>query len=76
MFVCDIQMPDIDGYALLQVIRERTSHGRFMPAVAVTAHATMADQARIRRTGYQEIVIKPYEFSALTKAVAEAVGLH
>jgi CheY-like chemotaxis protein/two-component sensor histidine kinase len=75
VFVCDIQMPKVDGYGLLSEMRQRTSRqGRFVPAVAVTAHAGVAEQERVRRAGYQEIVIKPYDFTTLAEAVAEAAG--
>jgi signal transduction histidine kinase/ActR/RegA family two-component response regulator len=75
-FVCDIAMPDIDGYSLLLKIRElELIKGRFMPAVAVTAHAGVADEARAHIVGYQAFVVKPYEFSTLSNAVATAAGV-
>jgi len=76
VFVCDIAMPDIDGYALLHRIREiELKQGRFMPAVAVTAHAGAADEARAHSAGYQGFVVKPYQFATLSNAVASAAGL-
>ena len=76
VFVCDIAMPDIDGYSLLRKIRERElTTGRFMPAVAVTAHAGIADEARAHSAGYQAFVVKPYEFTTLSNAVARAAQL-
>jgi signal transduction histidine kinase/ActR/RegA family two-component response regulator len=74
VFVCDIAMPDIDGYSLLQSIRQRERpKGQFMPAVAVTAHAGATEAARAHSAGYQGFVVKPYDFAVLSNAVASAV---
>jgi len=73
VLVCDIAMPDVDGYSLLRQIRERQQvRGQFTPAVAVTAHASAGDREQASRAGYQGFVAKPYDFSALCRAVATA----
>jgi signal transduction histidine kinase/ActR/RegA family two-component response regulator len=73
VLVCDIQMPDMDGCALLKTALERQSGGT-IAAVAVTAHAGETEQARVRSAGYQQVVIKPYDFIQLTQAVADAAA--
>jgi signal transduction histidine kinase/ActR/RegA family two-component response regulator len=73
VLVCDIAMPDVDGYSLLRQVRERQqARGEFTPAVAVTAHAAAGDREQASRAGYQSFVAKPYDFSALCRAVATA----
>ncbi len=73
-FVFDVQMPGLDGYALLRQVREiEWAKGRFTPAVATTGHAYPFEQAQARNAGYQRFVAKPYEFTILTSAVAEAI---
>ena len=75
VFVCDVAMPDLDGYAVLRRIRENgLVGGRFLPVVAVTAHAGSAEEARAQSAGYQGFVVKPYEFSTLTETVATAAA--
>ncbi len=75
VFVCDLQMPRLDGYGLLREIRKQLApRGRFLPAIAVTAHASVAEQVRARRAGFQQVVTKPYDFPVLVAAVAEAAG--
>jgi signal transduction histidine kinase/ActR/RegA family two-component response regulator len=75
VFVCDIQMPDVDGCTLLKQVRSRPNgtDGR-IPAVAVTAHAGVAEQDRVRAAGYDQVVIKPYDFSVLTRAISDVLG--
>jgi signal transduction histidine kinase/CheY-like chemotaxis protein len=71
VFICDIQMPDLDGCTLLRVIR---GDRHTMPAVAVTAHAGLAEQDRMREAGYGRIITKPYPFTELVETVSVAVA--
>lgn len=62
--VCDIALPDEDGYAILQRIRawehEHLPAGAApMVAIALTAFAQPHDRARALATGFQEHLIKP-----------------
>ena len=64
VFICDIAMPGRDGYALLQEIRARDVHGRFTPAIAVSAFADREAATRARDAGYQRFVAKPVRVRA------------
>jgi CheY-like chemotaxis protein/anti-sigma regulatory factor (Ser/Thr protein kinase) len=62
--VCDIALPDEDGYAILQRIRawehEHLPTGATpMAAIALTAFAQPHDRAQALATGFQEHLIKP-----------------
>lgn len=62
--VCDIALPDEDGYAILQRIRawehEHLPTGAApMAAIALTAFAQPHDRAQALATGFQEHLIKP-----------------
>jgi len=62
--VCDIALPDEDGYAILQKIRaweqEHLPPGIApMAAIALTAFAQPHDRARALASGFQEHLIKP-----------------
>lgn len=62
--VCDIALPDEDGYAILQKIRA-WEHDHLptgtppMTAIALTAFAQPHDRARALASGFQEHLIKP-----------------
>ena len=69
--VCDIGMPDEDGYALVTRLRERrAAQGRRIPAIAVTAFARAEDRTRALREGFDLHLAKPVEPAELIEAVA------
>ena len=71
VLVSDIGLPDEDGYALiLQIRRHEAAHGGFLPAVALTGYARVADRDRILAAGFQSHVTKPLDPIALTAAIA------
>jgi CheY-like chemotaxis protein len=60
VLVCDIRLPDTDGYALIRKVRElENGLGRHTPAVALTAYPRVEDRARALQAGYQMHVPKP-----------------
>jgi PAS domain S-box-containing protein len=73
LLVSDIGLPGIDGYALLQAIREKTAH-RTLIAVAVTAFARPDDRARALAAGFQTHVSKPVDPSELVRTLAAVLA--
>lgn len=75
VLVSDIAMPGEDGYELIRKLRSRErSHGRRLPAVALTAYARQEDRERALHAGYQEHLAKPVEPTRLTAVVAGLVS--
>jgi putative two-component system response regulator len=68
LIVSDISMPEMDGYALLEAVRARTS-GVSLPFLFVSAHSQRADVTRARRLGVDDYLFKPFEAQELLDAV-------
>jgi PAS domain S-box-containing protein len=62
LFLCDIGMPEMDGYELIRIIRER---GFTLPAIAVTAFARAHDRVRSLQAGYNMHLSKPVDVREL-----------
>ena len=75
VIVCDIGMPDVDGYELLRRVRsiERATR-KSTPAIALTAFARSEDRTRALRAGFRVHISKPIEPSELIASVASVVG--
>lgn len=66
--VSDIQMPDEDGFFLIQQIQ--TSKHAMMPMIAVTAAARESDRQKILAAGFQMYLVKPVDLDDLLSAIA------
>jgi PAS domain S-box-containing protein len=73
--ISDIGLPDVDGYDLLRRIREHSSAGASVPAIALTAYARPEDRRRALRAGYQAHLAKPVEPTDLLATIVSFVGL-
>ena len=66
--VSDIAMPETDGYELMRCIRASAA-GEHVPAIALTAHATVDARAQAFRAGYDTYLAKPVDPAELAAAV-------
>ena len=75
LLISDIAMPDIDGYELIREVRklERDKERR-IPAVALTAYASVQDRMRAILAGFNTHVAKPVEANELVTVVAGLAG--
>jgi CheY-like chemotaxis protein/anti-sigma regulatory factor (Ser/Thr protein kinase) len=72
VIISDIEMPGESGYDLISKIRLLPAEcGGQMPAVALSAHASVEDKQRAIRTGFQRHIAKPFEMRQLVVAVSE-----
>ena len=74
VILCDIGMPDEDGYALIQRIRSRSGKAGQIPAAALTAWTEPEDRDRALASGFQMHLHKPVQPDALVEAVAHLAG--
>src|SRR5262249_10457287 len=64
--VCDIAMPEMDGYDLMRRLRAtETGSGRFLPAIALTALARTEDRLATLKAGFQTHITKPVKLAEL-----------
>jgi CheY-like chemotaxis protein len=71
VLVSDIGMPLMDGYGLIEEIRQLPAEsGGRIPAAALTAYAGVEDRMRVLSAGYQIHLPKPVEPAELTTVVA------
>ena len=63
-------MPGMDGYELIQRIRQAEGPARELPTAALTAYARSEDRARGAAPGFEMHLSKPIDPSELIAAVA------
>lgn len=75
ILLADIGMPAQDGYALIQAIRALPrDQGCEIPAVAVTAYASLRERDAALGAGYNWHLAKPVDPEQLLALVASAVN--
>ena len=62
LLVCDIMMPDMDGYELVEALREA---GELLPVIMVTARDAFADKRRGFSLGADDYMVKPINYEEL-----------
>ena len=70
LIISDILMPDIDGIAFLEILRER---GNTIPVIMVTADVQKDTEAICLALGARALFNKPPSEEALLAAVAQAI---
>jgi CheY-like chemotaxis protein len=70
VLICDIGMPDVDGYSLMRRIRALDDGQKSeVAAVALTAYARVEDRTEALRAGFQNHLPKPVEPAELLAVV-------
>jgi CheY-like chemotaxis protein/anti-sigma regulatory factor (Ser/Thr protein kinase) len=68
----DVQMPRMDGYEAVALLRSR---GFKKPVVALTAHAMIEEREKCLNAGYSEFLSKPIDRIKLLDVLCEQLGL-
>jgi len=69
--ITDLGMPRMDGFALIERLRQHTSPKvREVPAAALTAYARSEDRMKVLRAGFQIHLAKPIDPAELVTTIA------
>lgn len=60
LIACDIQLPGMDGYEILRIIKARPALAA-VPVIAVTASAMVGDREQLLACGFDGYVSKPLD---------------
>ena len=72
LFLLDLQMPKLDGFSLVRLLRERPEFA-YVPIVALTASAMQGDRERALAAGFSAYIAKPVSLSTLRSEVARLI---
>ncbi|MEH2256294.1 hybrid sensor histidine kinase/response regulator [Nostoc sp.] len=75
ILLSDIGMPEMNGYMLMQQVRnlEAKIGGKKMPAIALTAYAGEINQQYALRAGFQQHIVKPVAPEELLMVISNLV---
>ncbi|WP_016953174.1 response regulator [Anabaena sp. PCC 7108] len=75
--ICDIAMPEEDGYTFIRKVRSlKVNQGGRVPAIALTAYTDSEDRICALEAGFQNHVAKPVDPSELVAIIANLVKLN
>jgi two-component system cell cycle response regulator DivK len=73
LLLLDIQMPGLDGFAVLRRLRAQPRFAA-LPAVALTAFAMEGDEEKARAAGFDAYITKPINAAALRRELAQVLA--
>lgn len=73
----DIQMPGMDGIRTTAIIRQKQkTKEKYMPIIALTAHALYGDKERFLAAGMDEYLAKPFQITQLFFLIEKLLEKH
>jgi PAS domain S-box-containing protein len=77
VLLLDLHMPEIDGFQVVQAIRQRErAAGGHLPVVALTARSRPEDRERCLAAGMDDYLAKPVRAAELFAAIDRVVSVH
>jgi signal transduction histidine kinase/ActR/RegA family two-component response regulator len=74
VLLCDLAMPEMDGYEVLKNVRRLEPELGWLPVIAFTAAARNEDRASTRLAGFQAHMAKPIEAEKLIRTILEILS--
>lgn len=69
VILCDVDMPQMSGFAVLQELRKSASQLRNVPFLFITAYGSRETHLQGRRLGCDDFLTKPLDFELLVEIV-------
>ena len=73
LLLTDLNMPELDGFALIQEVRGRPAFAK-MPILVLTTAGALQDKERANTLGVTGYVTKPIRPDEIVSAVRQALG--
>ncbi len=70
LLLCDVEMPEMDGYQATEQIRLLDPG---LPVLGLTAHAFDSARAKGLRAGMVDYIVKPFVYEELVRVMAQHV---
>jgi len=74
LVIADIAMPELDGIAMVQQLRQQPQH-RDLPVIAASASVSESDRDEAIAAGFTEFIPKPVDVEALLSLLAKHLNL-
>jgi type II secretory ATPase GspE/PulE/Tfp pilus assembly ATPase PilB-like protein/CheY-like chemotaxis protein len=75
VIILDLNLPSLDGYAVLQQIRSRPAT-RHIPVMVLTAKGDEDNEVRVFELGADDFITKPFRARALSARLEAVLGRH
>jgi len=70
LVITDLNMPNLDGYSLIETLRQNVKH-KETPIIILSSEDGYDDQERGMRVGANSYLVKPFKSSLLVEEVAK-----
>ena len=73
LLLTDLNMPELDGFALIREVRSQTAFAK-LPIIVLTTAGALQDQERAKTLGVDGYVTKPIRPDEIVNTVRQALG--
>lgn len=73
VMLCDLHLPDIDGYQLIAAMRQRAELAD-VPVIAISGSHPAVESERCRREGFAGHLSKPVRFAVVLESLRHALA--
>jgi putative two-component system response regulator len=75
LILLDIVMPEMSGFAFMDLLRTRDSPNKKTPVIFITAHADLDIIGRAVKLGAKDYIVKPIVAETLYKKIDSVIGI-